>query len=63
MEFFLFAGLMFIDMLIFIVLALRYKYVNVEHESNGKKTDGLELPENVGGKTNGVRNPGFQDDM
>lgn len=62
MEFFLFAVLMFIDMIIFIFLAIRYKYVNVE--SDRKKSDALELPDNVGGKmTNGIRNPGYQEDM
>jgi solute carrier family 15 oligopeptide transporter 1 len=63
MEFFLFAILMFIDMMIFIVLAMRYKYVNVEDDH--KKTDDMELPVNgTNGvnkeMTNGIHNQGFQ---
>ena len=38
LEFFLFAGLMILDMIFFIFLAMRYKYVDLEEKATEDKT-------------------------
>lgn len=71
-EFFLFAGLMAVDMGIFIILAIKYKYV--ETNNNNEPEEGhIDLPqkENVNGfktidinneKGDGVMNTAFTED-
>lgn len=38
MEFFLFAGLIALDIILFVILAVRYKYVEDEKEDKGKSS-------------------------
>ncbi|XP_076046258.1 solute carrier family 15 member 1-like isoform X2 [Oratosquilla oratoria] len=51
LEFFLFAGLMFVDMMAFAVLAMKYKYVEIGNE--GKSDQGKK-------EINGSENKGFE---
>ena len=58
MEFFLFAGLMALDMLLFFFLASRYTYVQVSEATNPQEK---ETPNNSK-KQLGSENEGFSDD-
>ncbi len=71
MEFFLFAGLMALDMLLFFYLAARYTYVEVEKLKGveEKKVAAAEAPpsskpavENIDKSMLGSENKGFTDD-
>lgn len=69
-EFFLFAGLMFIDMAIFAVLAYRYKYQYVSTEATEEETlpitegrsDEDEKDAKAVAKADGQANPSYKDD-
>lgn len=71
MEFFLFAGLMALDMLLFFFLASRYIYVQVpeiksqgEEEKSNDESMLSNKPQNaeISGKQVGSENKGFSDD-
>lgn len=53
-EFFMFAGLMFVDMIIFSIMAYFYKYVDWQERENDRKRDELHLSE-----ARGIPNDGF----
>lgn len=64
-EFFLFAGLMLVDMGIFAFMALKYKYVeNPEEEDDEEesKINGLALKEANSSERNGIQNSTFKND-
>lgn len=69
MEFFLFAGLMSIDMLLFMILAARYTYVEASPEKEQGQDEKLKLPveqrrDGVADSSTGkfaVENKGFTD--
>lgn len=60
MEFFLFAGLMFVDMVIFAALAFNYKYVDEVKEESGNANKGED--DNKPPVAAGKENDGFCDD-
>lgn len=69
-EFFLFAGLMAVDMGIFIILAIKYKYV--EPNDDEEEVPQIDLPQkenmngfktiDINGKKEGVENTAFNED-
>lgn len=64
-EFFLFAGLMIVDMGIFTFMALKYKYVEIpEEEDDGGESqiNGLALKETKSSVRNGIQNSTFKND-
>ncbi|CAH2228382.1 jg8702 [Pararge aegeria aegeria] len=44
-EFFLFAGLMLLDMFIFMLMAFRYKYVELKSSEENKAVEEIRLPD------------------
>ncbi|KAL1517031.1 hypothetical protein ABEB36_000850 [Hypothenemus hampei] len=58
-DFFLYTGLMVVDMLLFMWLAIRYKYVTDEDSSVGDETE-LNNAEDSKKVANGVDNPAFE---
>ena len=65
MEFFLFAGLMALDMLLFFFLASRYTYVQIpeaqnSHEKEKPNNDSMKSSKSPTGV--GLENKGFADD-
>lgn len=56
-EFFLFAGLMFVDMIIFMILAYRYKSIPT---ANVVPTNELEPSDGLAGKKEGLDNVAFK---
>jgi len=65
-EFFLFAGLMFVDMIIFMILAYRYKSIpsasDQEQLIKDQSTNGLQGTEPIEGKKEGLDNVSFKQD-
>ncbi|XP_022251014.1 solute carrier family 15 member 1-like [Limulus polyphemus] len=64
LEFFMFSGLMAIDMLIFAAMAYYYKYVNQPQEvlDSEKSPESTEKDAKVYPKLSGVHNEGFLED-
>jgi solute carrier family 15 oligopeptide transporter 1 len=63
-EFFLFAGLMFVDMAIFAFMAMKYKYVEMPEEEDEEENQSKEIPleERKSSKKNGTTNIAFSGD-
>lgn len=64
-EFFLFAGLMFFVMAIFILLALKYKYVVQEsdEEINNTIQDGIKMQHENDKNNTGISNKGYTEEF
>jgi len=63
-EFFLFAGLMFVDMAIFAFMAMKYKYVKMPEEEDEEENQSKEIPleERKASEKNGTANKAFSGD-
>jgi hypothetical protein len=63
-EFFLFAGLMLVDMGIFALMAMKYKYVEVPKEEDEEENNSKEIPlkERKSSEKNGSVNKAFSGD-
>jgi hypothetical protein len=61
-EFFLFAALMVADMVVFTILAMRYKYVEAAHDEHSGDEGNGKRNELAGPVKKGVHNEGYQDD-
>jgi len=63
-EFFLFAGLMFVDMAIFAFMAMKYKYVEMPEEEDEEENQSKEIPleERKSSQKNGTSNKAFSGD-
>ncbi|XP_076272378.1 peptide transporter family 1 isoform X2 [Rhynchophorus ferrugineus] len=58
-DFFLYTGLMLVDMLVFMWLAIRYKYVTNDDQESSSESDELNTTQE-NGKLNGIDNPALK---